>query len=126
MVSKCIWLPLVFSEENVSASVKPVILGLRCSQDFNQTSCFHSIKISLNSYLCAVEEPTTSPPVLSRPELWISLAFLLMIITVGVCVRVLFLRFQRGRCRLKNVDERDVTLLKVPKGDDPTYGVRAH
>lgn len=69
-----------------------------------------------------VEEPTTSPPVLSRPELWISLAFLLMIITAGVCVRVLFLRFRRGRCRLKNVDERDVTLLKVPKGDDPTYG----
>lgn len=70
-------------------------------------------------------EPTTSPPVLSRPELWISLAFLLVILTAGMCVGVLFLRFRRGRCRLKNMDEREVTLLKVPKGDDPTYGVRA-
>lgn len=71
-------------------------------------------------------EPTTSPPVLSRPELWISLAFLLVIITAGACIGGLFLRFRRGRSRLQNMDERDVTPLKVPKGDDPTYGVRAH
>ncbi|TWW56645.1 serine/threonine-protein kinase receptor R3 [Takifugu flavidus] len=67
-------------------------------------------------------EPTTSPPVLNRPELWISLAFLLVIITVGVGIGALCLYFRRARCRLTKVEDHDVTLLKVPRGEDPTYG----
>lgn len=82
--------------------------------------------MSLKSFLCADGEPTTSPPLLNRPELWISLVFLLLIITAGVFLGGLFLHSRRTRCRLKNLEDRDVTLLKVPQGEDPTYGVRAH
>lgn len=88
--------------------------------------CLHSIKIRLHSCLCVVTEPTASPPALRRPELWTSLAFLLVVITAGVCIGVLFSRFRRRRCRLVNMDDRDVAPLKFPKDDDPTLGVRAH
>ncbi|KAK9515359.1 hypothetical protein VZT92_026011 [Zoarces viviparus] len=67
-------------------------------------------------------KPTTTPPEHSRPELWITLSLLLFIITAGVCGLVLFLRFRRAHSRLTNVEEHDVTMLKVPNGDDPTYG----
>lgn len=68
--------------------------------------------------------PTTTPPELSRPELWITLSLLLLITTVSVCGLVLFLRFRRAHGRLRNVEDHDVTMLKVPNGDEPTYGVR--
>lgn len=102
----------------------PVILGLTCAS--TRLLCLHSIKIRLHSYLCVVAETTASPPVIRRLELWISLAFVLVVITAGVCIGVLFSRFRRRRCRLINVDDRDVTPLKFPKEDDPTLGVRAH
>lgn len=72
--------------------------------------------------------PTTTPPELSRPELWITLSLLLLITTVSVCGLVLFLRFRRAHGRLRNVEDHDVTMLKVPNGDEPTYGEigRAH
>lgn len=75
-------------------------------------------------HVCADGEPT-APPELSRPELWITVCLLLLIVTVSVCGIVLFLRFRHAHCRLRNVDDHDVTALKVPNGDDPTYGVRA-
>lgn len=49
-----------------------------------------------------------------------------MIITVGMGIGALCLYFRRARCRLTKVEDHDVTLLKVPRGEDPTYGVRAH
>ncbi|XP_073326816.1 serine/threonine-protein kinase receptor R3 [Pagrus major] len=68
----------------------------------------------------------TTPPDLSRPttsvELWIIVSLLLFIVTASVCGLVFFLRFRRAHCRLKNAEEHDVTMLKVPSGDDPTYG----
>lgn len=65
---------------------------------------------------------TTEPPELSRPELWITVSLLLFIVTAGVCGLVMFLRFRRAHCRLRNAEDHDVTMLKVPNGDDPTYG----
>lgn len=73
--------------------------------------------------LCQDGEPTTKPPEL-RPELWIMVSLLLFIITASVCGLVLFLLFRRAHCRLRNVEDHDPTMLKVPNGDDPTYGVR--
>lgn len=66
----------------------------------------------------------TKPPELSRPELWITLSLLLLILTASLCGLALFLRFRRAHSKLTNVEEHDVTMLKVPNGDDPTYGVR--
>ncbi|CAL9703037.1 unnamed protein product [Knipowitschia caucasica] len=65
---------------------------------------------------------TTSPPVPARPELWIAISLLLLIVAVCVICVVLFLRFRRTHCKLKNSDDHDVTMLKVPQGEDPTYG----
>lgn len=76
--------------------------------------------------VCADGKPTTTPPELSRPELWITLAFLLVILTVSVCGLVLFLHFRRARNRLKNVEDHSVAKIRVPNGDDPTYGVSDH
>lgn len=77
-----------------------------------------------NVYICPDGDTTTTPPDLSRPELWIAVSLLLFIVTISVCGLVLFLRFRRAHCRLKNAEDHDVTMLKVPSGDDPTYGVR--
>lgn len=65
---------------------------------------------------------TTSPPVPARPELWIAIALVLLMVAVCVFSVVLFLRFRRTHCKLKNSDDHDVTMLKVPHGEDPTYG----
>lgn len=69
-------------------------------------------------------EPNTKAPEIPRPELWITVSLLLLIITGSVCGLVLFLRFRRTHCELRNTEDHDVTMLKVPHGDDPTYGVR--
>lgn len=65
---------------------------------------------------------TTSPPVPARPELWIAIALLLLMLAVCVFSMVLFLRFRRTHCKLKNTEDPDVSMLKVPHGEDPTYG----
>ncbi|KAF0036287.1 hypothetical protein F2P81_011599 [Scophthalmus maximus] len=62
------------------------------------------------------------PPEVARPELWITVSVLLVIVTAGVCGLVLFLRSPHARCRPRNAEDHDVTMLKVPNGDDPTYG----
>ncbi|XP_029361930.1 serine/threonine-protein kinase receptor R3 [Echeneis naucrates] len=67
-------------------------------------------------------EMTTVPPESPRPELWITLSLLLFIVTTSACCLILYLHFYRARCQLKNVEDHDVTMLKVPNGDDPTYG----
>lgn len=65
---------------------------------------------------------TAMPPELPGPELWITVALLLLIMVASVCGLLVFLRFRRAHCRLRNVEDHDVTMLKVPSGDDPTYG----
>lgn len=69
-------------------------------------------------------EPTTTPPEPYRPELWITVSLLLLIMIGSVCGLVLILRFRRAHFRLKDAGDHDVNMLKVPNGDDPTYGVR--
>lgn len=64
----------------------------------------------------------TSPTVPARPELWIAISLLLLLLAVGVFSMILFCRFRRSHCKLKNADDHDVTMLKVPHGEDPTYG----
>lgn len=65
---------------------------------------------------------TTSPPVPARPELWIAISLLLLMVAVSMFSMVLFFRFRRTHCKLKDTDDHDVTMLKVPHGEDPTYG----
>ncbi|KAM9855708.1 serine/threonine-protein kinase receptor R3 isoform 1-T2 [Aulostomus maculatus] len=67
-------------------------------------------------------ETTTPPPNLAHPELWITVSLLLLIMAASFCGLGLFLRFRRAHCRLRNVEDHDVSMLKVPTGDDPTYG----
>lgn len=76
----------------------------------------------MHVYVLAVS--TTTQPEITRPDLWITVALLLLIVTASVCGLVVFMRFRRAHCRLKNAQDQDVTMLKVPNGDDPTYGVR--
>ncbi|XP_076027344.1 serine/threonine-protein kinase receptor R3 [Genypterus blacodes] len=54
--------------------------------------------------------------------LWVTLPLLLLLMVASVCGLVLLLRLRRTHCRLGNVEDQDVTILKVPSGDDPTYG----
>ncbi|XP_029012928.1 serine/threonine-protein kinase receptor R3 [Betta splendens] len=65
---------------------------------------------------------TTAPPEPPGPELWITVCLLLLIVTGTMCGLVLFLRFRRARCKLSKAGDHDTTMLKVPYGDDPTYG----
>lgn len=48
----------------------------------------------------------------------------LLILSVAVCGLVLWLRSRRQHHRLGYREDRDVSMLKVPSGTDPTYGVR--
>lgn len=82
------------------------------------------LKWFVSNDLCVPPVATTTPPELPRPELWITVSLLLLITTVSVCGLMVFLCFRRAHCRLRNVEDHDVTMLKVPSGDDPTYGVR--
>lgn len=57
--------------------------------------------------------------------LWVTVPLLLLfIVAASGCGLVLLLRLRRTHCRLGNVEDHDVTMLKVPSGDDPTYDVR--
>jgi hypothetical protein len=49
---------------------------------------------------------------------------LLLILTVGVCGLVSWLCSRSQHHRLGYNKDHDVTMLKVPSGADPTYGVR--
>ncbi|XP_028265346.1 serine/threonine-protein kinase receptor R3 isoform X2 [Parambassis ranga] len=64
---------------------------------------------------------TTPPPAFPPPELGIAVSLLLLFVTASVCALMLFLHFRRAPCRLKDAEDQDVTKLKVPTGDDPTY-----
>ncbi|XP_071762876.1 serine/threonine-protein kinase receptor R3 [Centroberyx gerrardi] len=72
---------------------------------------------------------TTPPPSTEKPPnpksvvLWIAVPLLLLLImAAGGCGLVLWLRSRRTHCRLGNAEDHDVTMLKVPSGDEPTYG----
>uniref|UniRef100_A0A3Q1EHG8 receptor protein serine/threonine kinase n=1 Tax=Acanthochromis polyacanthus TaxID=80966 RepID=A0A3Q1EHG8_9TELE len=69
-----------------------------------------------------IDGPTTAPPSAPGPEVWISLSLLLLFIITSVCGLVLYLRFRCAPCKLKEPEEREAAMLKVPSGDDPTYG----
>lgn len=78
------------------------------------------------NHLCffADGEPTTVPPPGSpRPELWIAVSLLSLLTAVSVCGFVLFQRFRRAPCKLKDPEDHSL-MVKVPAGNDPTYGVR--
>lgn len=93
--------------------------------------CKHTI-MSFNTQInppclffpCLFPVPTTQPPEPSRPELWITVSVLAVVVAASLCGLVLFLHFQRSGCRLKKGADHDVAMLKVPSGEDPTYGVR--
>lgn len=93
----------------------------KCSQMVSQVKY-----LCVSDGLCVQPDgvTTTTPSELPPPGLWITVSLLLLIMTVSVCGLVLFLCFRRAHCRLRNTEDHDVTMLKVPSGDDPTYGVR--
>ncbi|XP_005478137.1 serine/threonine-protein kinase receptor R3 isoform X2 [Oreochromis niloticus] len=68
------------------------------------------------------EESTPTPPEPGRLELWIPLFLLFLFVTACVFGLILLLRFRRAARRLQDVEGHDVKILKVPRGDDPTYG----
>ncbi|XP_056158041.1 serine/threonine-protein kinase receptor R3 [Lampris incognitus] len=73
---------------------------------------------------------TRPPKIAGTPEppkksfvLWIAVPLLLLlIVVVSGCGLLLWLRSRQTHCKLSNVEDHDVNLLKVPGGDDPTYG----
>ncbi|XP_029974806.1 serine/threonine-protein kinase receptor R3 [Salarias fasciatus] len=67
-------------------------------------------------------KPTSAPPGLPRPELWVAVSLVLLLMTVCVCGFVVFLRFRRAPWKPKDAEDHDTTMLKIPSGDDPTYG----
>ncbi|XP_023139431.2 serine/threonine-protein kinase receptor R3 [Amphiprion ocellaris] len=69
-----------------------------------------------------IDGPTTAPPSLPGPEVWISLSLLLLFVITSVCGLVLYLRFRCAPCKPKEPEDREAPMLKVPSGDDPTYG----
>lgn len=78
----------------------------------------------LTSSVFPDEESTPTPPEPGRLELWIPLFLLFLFVTACVFGLILLLRFRRAARRLQDVEGHDVKILKVPRGDDPTYGVR--
>ncbi|XP_077455088.1 serine/threonine-protein kinase receptor R3 isoform X1 [Stigmatopora argus] len=67
-------------------------------------------------------EKTTVAPQQLRPELWITVALLLLLTVASLCGLLIFLHFRRAHIRLQNAEDHDATMLKVPVGEDPTYG----
>uniref|UniRef100_A0A3Q3WJ29 receptor protein serine/threonine kinase n=1 Tax=Mola mola TaxID=94237 RepID=A0A3Q3WJ29_MOLML len=61
----------------------------------------------------------TPPPQISQ---YPKPLFYYILLSHFVCGLVLYMRFRRAHCTLKNAQDHDVTMLKVPNGDDPTYG----
>uniref|UniRef100_A0A3B3CDR3 receptor protein serine/threonine kinase n=1 Tax=Oryzias melastigma TaxID=30732 RepID=A0A3B3CDR3_ORYME len=58
----------------------------------------------------------TPPPNIS------DVSSLLLLTTLSVVGFVLFLRFRHAPCRQKDLEDHDTTLIKVPTGEDPSYG----
>ena len=50
---------------------------------------------------------------------------ILLIVAMAVCALVVWLRSRRPHYRLTHMEDHDATMLKVPAGADPTYGVRS-
>lgn len=65
---------------------------------------------------------TTSPPTSQRAELWIAMSLVLLIVILSLFGLVLVLHFRRTHRKLNNAEDHDGTMLKVPNGEDPTYG----
>ncbi|XP_041654801.1 serine/threonine-protein kinase receptor R3 [Cheilinus undulatus] len=106
-----------FSRKNSNENCKTAFRGffIKCCQK-NYCNALTTAPSDVNG------ETTTPPPDVSRPELWITVSLLLLITAASVCGLLLFLRFRHTHCRLKNAEDHDATMLKVPNGEDPTYG----
>lgn len=68
---------------------------------------------------------TTTSPEFPQPSLWIAVSLLLLFIAVSVCSFLLLMRFRRTAGKLRDPEDHSA-MIKVPNGDDPTYGVRRH
>ncbi|XP_037540093.1 serine/threonine-protein kinase receptor R3 [Nematolebias whitei] len=64
---------------------------------------------------------TTTSPEFPQPSLWIAVSLLLSFTAVSVCSFVLLMRFRRTAGKLRDPEDRGA-MIKVPNGDDPTYG----
>lgn len=98
----------------------------QCGSSLNNFFIYCCRKDKCNAFTTppphVVVGPTTQPPEPSRPELWITVSLLAAVVTASLCGLLLFLHFQRSGCRLKKAGDHDVAMLKVPSGEDPTYG----
>lgn len=68
---------------------------------------------------------TTTSPEFPQPSLWIAVSLLLLFTAVSTCSFVLLMRFRRTAGKLRDPEDHGA-MIKVPNGDDPTYGVRMH
>ncbi|XP_069544671.1 serine/threonine-protein kinase receptor R3 [Brachyistius frenatus] len=96
----------------------------QCSGSFElfYVSCCQETTCNANVIVPSDIVPATAPPALPRPELWIPVSLLLLFMIAIVCGLVIFLRFRRAHCRLRDTEDHDAPMRKVPSGDDPTYG----
>ncbi|XP_061592133.1 serine/threonine-protein kinase receptor R3 [Cololabis saira] len=106
-----------FSKININEQCKGFFKGffVHCCQ-INKCNAFITPPPNING------EPTTVPPEVWRPEMWINVSLLIVLTTACVCGLVIFLLLRRGPCRAKDPEDQDATMVKVPSGDDPTYG----
>ncbi|CAM9114836.1 unnamed protein product [Lampetra planeri] len=94
--------------------------GQQCATNF--AGVFISCCNTTQCNALTTAPPKAKPTLTSRPELWIPLSLLLLIVIASLCGLVLFLCFRRTHCKLKNLEDPEFPMPKVPNGDDPTYG----
>ncbi|KAF7664560.1 hypothetical protein LDENG_00172600 [Lucifuga dentata] len=126
----------------VNGTCRGDICFYTCVHDYEERGCFSMVNYYEQCFTsfkgfyvhCCKQNHcnafTTPPPNIDGKSesdnsvvLWITVPLLLLLILAASgCGLVLLLRSQRTHCRLGNVEDHDVTMLKVPSGDDPTYG----
>lgn len=75
---------------------------------------------------CVAEKPPDSGQGPDRVILLVAVPLLvLLVVAMATCALVLWLRSRKPHYRLTYMEEHDVSMMKVPAGTDPTYGVRS-